>query len=316
MTQFVRDVRAMLDEVGEEEGRRIELIVRVPFNDYKEVGIDWRTWIYKGLIDIIIPSVRDAAAAFDVPIEEFIEAAAGTNTKVYGCIRPTIGTVTTDEQPGDAEKGLRRYDRPITDEMYNAKAMLLLRAGVDGIQLAVGEANAWQEVYNNLGDAKAIQFKDKDYLVNRMNQLPVEFLTPKEPGLSTVKEVELRIADDIASAKKDGYNVDATLVFFSRSLVGTEELSVYVNGNGPLKFTSESFEEDGSKDPIEARRRQDQSFIFDPDWWKKGMRQCMVPAKWWRLGSNDILMEYSGASSNIMNFRITDMNLILRYKKQ
>jgi len=55
-TQFIRDVRAMLDEVGQAQDREIELIVELPCRNALQMGLDWRTWMREGLIDLYVPS--------------------------------------------------------------------------------------------------------------------------------------------------------------------------------------------------------------------------------------------------------------------
>ena len=57
MTQFVRAVRTMLDEVGERRGEHLMLAAAVPWDiDYcTEEGLDIKRWIDEGLLSYLCP---------------------------------------------------------------------------------------------------------------------------------------------------------------------------------------------------------------------------------------------------------------------
>ena len=99
MTEFVAKVREMTKEIGNKENRKIALIVRVPIN-YEDIGLDWKTWVDQGLIDVIVPTVVRLRDIFDVPIEQFIQYTRGTGCKVFGCIRPYLGYIDSDSRRG------------------------------------------------------------------------------------------------------------------------------------------------------------------------------------------------------------------------
>jgi hypothetical protein len=154
MTQFVRDVRRMLDEIGAIQNRRIDLIVRVPNKGSKEVGLDWETWMNEGLIDVVIPYIHPHSA-FDIVIDDFVSLGHKTGCKVYGCIWQALGFAASD--PGPWDKGHRRYAKEKTKGMYYSQALLFHRAGADGIQLAMG-SDEWNSKpwFNDLSDPKKI----------------------------------------------------------------------------------------------------------------------------------------------------------------
>lgn len=336
ITQFMRDMRAMADETGQRQGRRIKLITRVPYDHFAAMwsvpermgpgdpfqrvpqGLDWRTWVKEGLVDILMPS--SVRTAFDVPLKSFVDATRGTRTQVYGCIRNTLGTVNTDQEPGEEEKGIRRYDRPKTEAIYNAQAMLLLRSGVDGIQLAMSE-NCWQPFFNDLGNFNALRFKDKDYLADASNpltlarQLPVQFPLSPEVTNAVEKQVVLRVADDVADALAAGYEVNAAMVLFCRSLGDDEKLTIYVNDNGPFEYADKAYEPVSV--PVQRQAEGGDMKLYEqPDWWKRGMRRFSVPAGWWRLGNNLVTLRYQGRPpENTTPFRVLDLNLKLSYRR-
>jgi hypothetical protein len=101
MSQFVRDVRAMLDDVGRAQGRRLEVMARVPFMGYEELSLDWKTWLREKLVDIIVPTHLRAPDRFDIRIEEFVSLARQTGALVYPTLWQALGFVGSDPDPSD-----------------------------------------------------------------------------------------------------------------------------------------------------------------------------------------------------------------------
>jgi hypothetical protein len=58
LTDFIRQVRQDLDQAGIKRGRRIELLMRVPFDEKKlhEAGMAVDQWLQEGLVDVLIMS--------------------------------------------------------------------------------------------------------------------------------------------------------------------------------------------------------------------------------------------------------------------
>lgn len=87
LTQFVRDARRVLDEVGEAKGRRIELGAYVygQAESNRAYGFDVAAWVREGLLDSVIGSVGRNAGPLD---PELIAVA-----REHGC-RATPGIVS------------------------------------------------------------------------------------------------------------------------------------------------------------------------------------------------------------------------------
>ena len=83
MTDLMRKIRASLDEKSRIVGRRLLMSVRVPptFGLARAFGMDVKTWMDEGLIDILIAGVVHRNM-HRVPVEEFIAAAKDTNVRV------------------------------------------------------------------------------------------------------------------------------------------------------------------------------------------------------------------------------------------
>jgi hypothetical protein len=89
VTQYLREIRAAADEVGQRQGRRVETAYHVLDNmeNCLFYGLDVRTWIEEKLVDILIPTslhFTDAHSSKDgQEIRPFVDLARETNCKIY-----------------------------------------------------------------------------------------------------------------------------------------------------------------------------------------------------------------------------------------
>ena len=311
MTEFVRDVRALLDEAGGKQGRHLELMLRVPYRDSDRLGLDWKTWMHEKLPDYIVPTHYRPNETFDVAVDEFVSMGHRTGVKVFPTIWQALGFVTTDQSPEDDETGNRRYDKPKTEAMYFAQALLLHRAGVDGLQLGFSEDQFRTRPWlNDLADPAEVEFADKHYMVDVKPHCPVRFpLSGDGPAYSCEQIVPLRIGDDIAKAKREGYAVDLRLVLYAAPMQEGDKLDVYINGQGPAVAMAAQAE--GT--PIEPRKSKDRAFVFDKEWWRKGELTVPVDADWWQMGMNSIRFIYS-TNERDRGFHITWIDLLIEYR--
>ena len=146
MTDLVRYVRRRMKEVGAARGRPVELAVRVPptLSTSATVGLDVEGWIDEGLVDVVVIGL--GWIPFEMPIEEFVEAARGTGVQVYGCIEAS---------------------RPAVDErVIRGMAARFWSAGVSGIYLYnfyTMSAEWKRRVLNDIADPEALRRLDKRY---------------------------------------------------------------------------------------------------------------------------------------------------------
>ena len=84
MTDFIQRIRSRLDEVGEKQGRHLDLLVRVPptLYDSARIGLDVERWMKEGLVDIV--AAGGGFIPFEQPIREFVQAADGTDCQILG----------------------------------------------------------------------------------------------------------------------------------------------------------------------------------------------------------------------------------------
>ena len=97
MTDFIAYIRQQMDEIGETKGKALDLIVRVPptLRDCARIGLDVETWIKEDLVDIVIAG--GGFIPFETPVDEFVEAAEGTDVEIYGCLealRPNLNELS------------------------------------------------------------------------------------------------------------------------------------------------------------------------------------------------------------------------------
>ena len=126
MTDLVRRVRAMLDDQGRSEKRKLLLGARV-FSTLEEcgsLGLDVPTWIGEGLIDCVSP--QDVMFAdFNAPYHAF-----GALTRASGCmLYPAV-------LPWTSHRARMRLDQiPLSAANSRALAQTFYGAGADGISV-------------------------------------------------------------------------------------------------------------------------------------------------------------------------------------
>jgi len=328
MTQFMRDMRKMVNSFSPKR----EIIVRVPWQGALEEGLDWQSWMKEGLIDEIEPAFRwkrikklDADGKsiikmqqyqdFDVPVSEFISLGNRTGVKVNGCMFFALNLgVTLDPRPGDKEKGIIRYNKAKTKEMFNAQALVLYRDGVAGLTLDNPTARKFwmgRPWYNDLGDFNKVLFADKHYVANRVNcrieEPPVQAWSPVTESFS------MRIGDDFAAADKAGLTPDATLIFNLRPMGDDEDFFVELNGTRIAELTAEHDRTDAPPD-VYNTKDDGWELVTRKDWFRLGERRLRLSADTLLTGENKIDLIYrTGHSNEFQKIIVPWMELSINY---
>jgi len=176
MTELVGNLRRALDAKAARIGRPLLLSVRVPptFDLAMPFGLDVKSWIEEGLIDILVAGVAHCSS-FRVPVEGFVEATQNTSTKV---IAQNLGLAW----PGRPQSASVIWNEPrlYTDEMCRASASTYWRAGVDGIYLWNNQLIPFahslaysRQPWKELADPEGMSRRNKHYLVDYPWQLEV-----------------------------------------------------------------------------------------------------------------------------------------------
>lgn len=231
MTNMLRHIRRRRDEVSRARNRSIELAVRVPSSiaSALRVGLDVRTWIREGLADIVIGG--EGFTPFDMPFDEWVEAAKGSDCQMYGCI-----------------EGARSRE----PEVIRAQAMKYLKAGGDGLYLfnLYSRVAGWKEapLFAEVTEMNRLTSLDKRYQIDRRNyspgtsthlsavfdtalapvQLPIQ-LTEDPDGRGAL--VTLAVADDLQSAQSRGTLKKTQLrLEFDENHTPGDQVEVRLNG--------------------------------------------------------------------------------------
>jgi len=229
MTDFIRNIRKRMDEVGAEKGKHLDLLVRVPDTVYDStrIGLDVEKWITEGLVDIV--AAGGGFMPFDQPIREFVEIAEGTDCQIYGSFEALRWSL--DE-----------------DVMY-AQAARYWDAGVDGFYLFnyFNAPNEWKKrVLGNMVDREKLPRLNKRYELDHSDRvsskehhvgafryalpwasLPV-FMEETQPGAGSL--LTLDIADDVEGAKTEDALAAITLGLGFDNFNDDDELDVRING--------------------------------------------------------------------------------------
>ena len=232
-TDLVRQVRGRLDARGQAEGRKLNLAIRVPptLDDAARIGLDAAAWIEEGLPDLLIAG--GGFRPFEMPISRFVEAAAGTGCRIYGCLEALAGCLDEEKLRGICS---RYWD-----------------AGVDGLYLFnyYSLAAAWKrEVLGRLADPAALARADKRYEADSaarepptsqlgwsfrnaipLAQLPVLFSGPTGRAVT----LTLDVADDVPGAWRAGSLASATLGLDFSRLPENAGMEIAINGH-PLSW--------------------------------------------------------------------------------
>ncbi len=239
MNDFVRQVRARLDEIGQAKGRKLTLLARIlPSLELNErIGLDVAAWIREGWVDMIAPATR-GYLDISADLTPFVELARGTGVEISGGLSDLYVRDYTGSKTGRASL-----------EMLRAAAAAAWQAGATSLHLfnydchATGKGKPGVlfspeelQALKEIGDPALIARKDKHYYVTReMGGLTPEaggeMQLPTEMVRGDTRELRFLVGDDVAPAKADGVLESASLLV---SLNGydrwDDDLRVSLNG--------------------------------------------------------------------------------------
>lgn len=178
ITDFVGQIRSMLDEFGAKRNKRIQLCVRVPHSlkDSYELAMDIGEWDRRGYIEMVNVSTSFLTNIMALNIESYTSALK--NSKVYGEMHYSLSYGEKWPNYG------RRFIRNTTKEMYETGAFLLKKRGAFGVSLFnfVGSrqhefndpraktypgAEPPFEAVSQLANEEYLETCDKHYVINR-----------------------------------------------------------------------------------------------------------------------------------------------------
>jgi hypothetical protein len=243
MTELLRRIRVLADEVGKQRGRPILIAVRVPDSvEYcRAIGLDIERWMADDLIDLLIVSGYFQLNDWDYSVA----LAHKYGVKVY----PSLDEPRVRD---DLAKDLRS-----SVLAYRGRAANVWSAGADGVYMFnafdLKRAGPKSILWRELGDPKVLAKLDKDYFASIRGIVPAnggnlpyrpfqkyETLNPGNPKIITPEKkaaAHIRLGEDFTKTMPK--TLKLRLRFADPPKV--DALSVSLNGR-TLKIQPEGIE--------------------------------------------------------------------------
>ena len=230
MTELVRRIRRMTEEVGLRRGRPILVAVRVldSAEANRAIGLDMAGWLEEGLVDLMAVSGYFRLS----PWETSVELGHEHGVPVYPCLSES----RMRGQPGKLRQSLASY---------RARAMNVWAGGADGVYL-FNSFNPKSPLWSELGDSGKLAVMEKLYttgargtrvinswLPNGKRFLRRSVVSPEAPLVLKPGEpatIELRVGEDVAAQNARGFESTAILRLQVKGPEQPGELAVSVNG--------------------------------------------------------------------------------------
>ena len=226
MTEFVAKVRALAEEIGVRQGRKIPLMARVHLReeDNLAVGLDVAAWLRAGSLDWVVG--QDENALVDPGIRSPWLAAVAENAGAAAYYRPPR----------------RIYDERVglpSIEMYRALSQTLAWQGYAGMYLGYMPwplAEREYQILREVAYPQAHARRDKRYLLPpREGAIGEETSTPERQVPQQLLEgetvaLDIWVADDVESARGDGEMRPAILTLRFAFFCIEDDIEMRFNG--------------------------------------------------------------------------------------
>ncbi len=151
MTELLKRVRTMADEVAAKRGRPMLIAVRVPdsIGYAKAIGLDLIRWLQDDLIDLMV-----GTCYFHLePWENFVALGKRYDKPVYACL--SASRIVSPKNPGDTGR----------IQVWRGEALRAWQAGVSGIY-TFNRFNPKDPIFRDLGDPELLKTLDRTYTFN------------------------------------------------------------------------------------------------------------------------------------------------------
>ncbi|MBM3457762.1 MAG: hypothetical protein FJX77_04425 [Armatimonadetes bacterium] len=199
LTGFQRRLREIHVRAGNRRSRPILTVARVPATvaACRHVGIEIRTWLREGLVDLL--TVGGGYIPFTEPVSELVRLAHGAGVPVYSTL---------------SASGLRGPEnRYSTAEAWRGAAAVLWRAGVDGLVIFNLFPTGPEPRFQELGAPASLAGKNKLFAVDPVRILEGDLVQGIEqrqalplslPADGAPATARLPLGDDLAAAERQG----------------------------------------------------------------------------------------------------------------
>jgi hypothetical protein len=175
---FMRKLRALADQAADKKGRPQGLAVRLPSYEpaCAEVGLDWRTWVKEGWVDVLTASCFQSAE-HEAEMAPFVEGCRDSRTQVYWCVESTPGFPNVEIHKQLLWGVYGGQSTGPSTAHFRAMALGAYEQGVDGLyffnlffafeRYAIHPDAAF---LHEMHDPELLRARDQTYLVNRQTQ--------------------------------------------------------------------------------------------------------------------------------------------------
>lgn len=223
MTEFIRRIRRMTEEVGLRRDRPLLISCRVPCRAgiCREIGLDIEKWLNDSLIDIVVASIE--FEPFTGPISELVKLGHQHDVPVYADISQNFSL---------------NWEALNFVEGWIGAAMNAWNAGVDGIYtFNLFDINS--PVYRIVGEPVMMETRDKVYAVDNIagryrtweHVLPPAGRLPLELPLGKKNSVVLPVGDDVADQAKKGKLDSFHLRIYLKNFTHSDRVECKLNGH-------------------------------------------------------------------------------------
>ena len=189
LTDFMRDIRTTLLDIGEKRGRPLLLAARVP-EDLMGChfdGIDVETWVRDFLIDILVVGTRTANA----DIAAFRHITADTPIKLYPSFddhHSTDGYREPDLEIWRSTCANWWHQNPDGMHTFN----LMVSSPQSAQNLGLSPSARWEaqrEIFGEIGSPETLKGKDKVFFVERRGGGHAEYVVPSPANWHTPRHM-------------------------------------------------------------------------------------------------------------------------------
>ena len=232
LTEFIRDVRNLVDDTARQRGRAIGLGVRVlpTLAGNRQAGLDLPAWLEEGLVDFVVP-IFYANENMDqnLPFEEVAALAHSRDCYVYPGVRPFYRKDTDRQSASQA--------------MYRAAAVNFLHKGADALYMMQFNwpyctvQDEMRVLLSYIGDIELMHRKSRHYFITPLleNAAKWDYTSPLPLDLAVVgdaggRSFSMYVGDDLTRSRDQGMLRSATLRLHIDNVSIHDKVDVLLNG--------------------------------------------------------------------------------------